>query len=403
MPATTPAASAAVNHSATRSIAAVCLALAAVAAPQFAQADAANYAKALDGTTWVLSKGTDGTSSGTGALIDAEKKLVITNAHVVGDSRTAVIFFRDLKDGRPVVEKKHYLENVKTIGVRGRVVAVDRSRDLALVQLERLPEGVKAIELAAESTRPGTEVDSVGNPGASEALWVYTSGTVRSVYKKQFRTGAGEHEFTVIETQSPLNTGDSGGPMVGPDGKLVGVVQAIAKKGSLIGYCVDIVEVKQFLASPWKPAPLPVADVLSHTGLEHSKHETGHFKVAVPLEGGAKQSVFVTKDFEYYERADIRKVWALAATLKSAPTAETSLRLLEQSARTKIGAWAVERDAEGRSLLIYIVKVDATATADSLASTLRYTAKIAAAMGKELQPKKSDQTPSETLASWLGD
>jgi hypothetical protein len=43
-------------------------------------------------------------------------------------------------------------------------------------------------------------------------------GHVRSVYKKQFRTGAGDHDFNVVETQSPINTGDSGGPVVNSAG-----------------------------------------------------------------------------------------------------------------------------------------------------------------------------------------
>ena len=36
-------------------------------------------------------------------LVDAEKKLMVTNFHVVGDSRTAIIFFPELQAGRPVV------------------------------------------------------------------------------------------------------------------------------------------------------------------------------------------------------------------------------------------------------------------------------------------------------------
>lgn len=367
-------------------------------------ADASNYRRALDSTTWVLSKSSEGTSSGTGVLVDAEKRLVVTNAHVVGDSRTAVIFFRDLKGDRPIVEKKHYLSNVKKLGVRGRVVAVDRKRDLALVELEKLPAAAKAIELAGESTRPGESLDSIGNPGASDALWVYTSGKVRAVYTKQFRTGAGEHDFRVIETQSPLNTGDSGGPVVGPDGKLVGIVQAISKKGSLISYCVDISEVKEFMASDWKPAPLPIAEVLAKTDLTHEKHETGHYRVQVAVEGGAQQEVFVGKETEYYGRVDLRKIWSLAATVEPKDLSYESTRaLLEQSARTKLGAWSIESDGQGKILLIYLAKIDATATADSLASVVEYTGKITAAMKKELEPKKTAQAASDTLEDWLAD
>lgn len=379
-------------------------AIAVLTAADSARADADNYRKALDSTTWVLSKNSDGTSSGTGVLVDAEKRLVVTNAHVVGDSRSAVIFFRDMKGDRPVVEKSHYLKNVKKLGVRGRVVAVDRKRDLALVELERLPESAKAIELADDSTTPGTSIDSIGNPGASDALWVYTSGKVRSVYTKRFRTGAGEHEFKVVETQSPLNSGDSGGPVVGSDGKLIGIVQAISKKGSLISYCVDITEVKEFLASDWKPAPLPIAEVLAKTDLKHEKHESGHFKVTVATAKTGDQDVFVTKETEYYGRADVRKVWSLAATMAAKDLEMDAMRkLLEQSARTKLGGWSLETDGAGNLLLIYVTKIDATATPDSLASIVEYTGKITAAMRKELEPKETAEAASTTLENWLAE
>ena len=193
--------------------------------------------------------------------------------------------------------------------------------------------------------------------------------------------------------------------MVDPNGKLVGIVQAIAKKGSLISYCVDITEVKDFLASPWKAAPLPVNEVLALSGLEYEKHESGHFKIDVKIdekdEKSASQEVFVTKDIEYYERADVRKIWSLAATTPTAPSAETALRLLQQSARTKIGSWSIEQDPQGQFLMIYVVKLDATATADTLRSTVEYTAKITESMSKELQPKAEAKTASDTLDSWL--
>jgi serine protease Do len=369
-----------------------------------ALADAANYRKALDSTTWVLSKNSEGTSSGTGVLVDAERKLVVTNAHVVGENRSAVIFFRALKDDRPIVEKKHYLENVRKLGIRGRVVAVDRKRDLALVELDRLPEGAKAIELADKSTGPGEGVDSVGNPGTiTDPLWVYTSGTVRAVYKKQFRTGAGEHEFMVVETQSPLNSGDSGGPVLDASGKLTGIAQSVAKRGKLISYCVDISEVKDFMSSPWKAAPLPASEVLDQSGMTYETHASGNFLIDMPLKGDKTQRVFVTKNTEYYERADVRKIWSLAATTKEAPDAETSMRLLQQSARTKIGAWTIEQDQQGNYMMIYVVKMDATATGEVLKSTVDYAAKITYAMSKELEPKKAEKSPSDTLASWLTD
>jgi serine protease Do len=369
-----------------------------------ARADAKIYQESLRSTTWVLTKVAGKTSSGTGVLVDAEKKLVITNFHVVGEARTAIIFFPDFKDEKPVVSRSHYVDNVKTIGIRGRVVAVDRKRDLALVQLDKLPEGAKPIKLAEKSASPGEPVESIGNPGSSDALWVYTSGTVRSVYKKQFRTGAGEHEFIVVETQAPINTGDSGGPVVNSAGELVAIAQAIAPNARLVSYSVDVNEVRGFMNGPWKPAPLPIGDILTTAELEFKQHSSGHFEVSVKQGEKDKeaQTVFITKEVEYYEKADIRKVWALAGILKTAPKLDTTLKLLEQNGRTKLGSWNIERTEQGDHLVVYCAKLDATASPDAVRSTVEYVAKLATMMKKELAtPATTAQKASDGLEDWL--
>jgi hypothetical protein len=373
-----------------------------LAAARTASADAKVYQETLRSTTWVLTKVSGKTSSGTGVLIDAERKLVVTNFHVVGEARLAIIFFPALQDGKPIVSRKHYVDNVKTLGVRGRVLAVDRKRDLALIQIDKVPEGAQAIKMAAASAQPGEPVESVGNPGSSDALWVYTSGTVRSIYKKQFRTGAGDHDFTVVETQSPINTGDSGGPVVNAAGELVAISQAIAPSARLVSYSVDILEVRQFLASPWKPAPLPVTDVLTAAELEYTQHPSGHYEVQFEQDDKQKQSVFITKDVEYYEKADTRKIWSLAATLKQAPKLDLTMKLLEQNGRTKIGAWSIEQTQQGEFLVLYCVKMDATASADAVRSTMEYVAKLTTVMKKELVPNTAKAASStDSLDDWL--
>lgn len=380
-----------------------CLAAAALVQPRAAQADAEIYRQTLRSTTWVITKGSEGTSSGTGVLVDAQRKLVVTNAHVVSDARNAVIFFPDMKNDRPVVERTHYLKNVKTLGIRGKVVAVDKKRDLALIELDKLPETAAPVIMADESAGPGEDVDSIGNPGATDALWVYTSGTVRTVYLKKFRTGAGEHEFTVVETQSPINSGDSGGPVVNTEGKLVAIAQAVSPKARLVSYCVDIGEVKAFINSPWKPAPLPVTEILDATDLTFEKHDSGHYQVDFDgSDKDTKQTVYISKDVEYYERADIRKIWTFAETLTEQPSADIMMKLLGQSSRTKVGSWAIEQASDGNYLVMFVVKMDATASADAVQSTMEYVAKLAVSMKKELNSKEA-ATAGDTLANWLAE
>ena len=368
-----------------------------------ARADVEVYRKTLSSTAWVLAKSSGETSSGTGVLVDAEKKLLITNFHVVGEARTAVIFFPDMKDDKPIVTRQHYLTEVKKLGVRGRVIGVDRKRDLALVELDKIPEGITAVTLASTSIGPGEDVQSIGNPGTTDALWVYTSGTVRAVYEKTLTTATSEYSFQVVETQSPINAGDSGGPVVNNKGELVAISQAFSPKGRLVSYNIDISEVREFMASPFKPAPLPIVDVLKLAELEFRKHESGHLEVEFEQKDKVKQSVFITKDIEYYERADLRKVWSLAAVTTEAPTLDTTMRLLEQSSVTKLGAWSIERNTQGEYMYIYSVKLDATSSPDAVKSTMEYVAKLTSVSKKDFVTKETAKNAQETLDSWLAE
>lgn len=365
-------------------------------------ADSANYARTVGSTVWIITSDADNeTSTGTGVLVDAEKRIVLTNAHVVGDSRSAVVFFPETKNGELEVKRQHYLDNVVKLAQPGKVVAVDQRRDLALIQIPKIPEGVKAIELAETSVKPGSSTEVVGNPGGSDVLWVYTSGTVRSVYNKKFKSNHGEHDFRVVEIQSPIKPGDSGGPVVDAEGKLIAIAQSFSPENALVSYCVDITEIKALISSSWKQAPVPSKKLLQDAGIEHTANATGHYQVEQKLPGDKTQSVFVAKETEYFQRADVRKIWSLVSVTKEPPTAELAMRLLRQSSVTKIGSWAIEKNSTGEYMVIYVSKLDATAPDEAIKGTIEYVARIANAMSNDLAPKKTEKTATETLASWL--
>jgi S1-C subfamily serine protease len=197
-------------------------------------------------------------ATGTGSLIDAENKIILTNYHVVGESTDVRVLFpifnKDKDKDRPIAEREFYFDLVNTPGryIPGIVVLRLPKVDLALIKLQRIPDGAQVVKLARDSASPGQRVHSVGNPGASGALWVYTSGTVRQVYHKQFRAKMGENQLLdidarVVETQSPTNPGDSGGPLVNDRGELLGVTQGIAPNSQLMSTFIDLSEVKDVL------------------------------------------------------------------------------------------------------------------------------------------------------------
>ncbi len=367
-------------------------------------AHANNYSQMLKSTAWIITKDADKkTSTGTGVVIDIEKRLLVTNAHVVGDSRKAVVFFPQVKNGVPANQRKFYLQNAVKLGVQATVVSVDPKRDLALLELPSIPDSIEAVELADQSELPGSDIDIVGNPGDGNSLWVYTGGTVRSIYNKKFRSSYGEHEFRILETQSPIKQGDSGAPVVNEAGKLIGIAQSFSPSSPLVSYCVDVSEIKAFLQKAWKPAPLPTRELLNQADLEHSVHASGHYQIDKTIPGGRKQSVFVAKNTEYYQRADVRKVWSLAMTLEQAPDSELLMRVLRQNGSTKIGSWAVEKAEGQKYMLIFVAKLDASASHHTLAATVDYVARLTDGLEKDLAKKTAQAKSKQTLANWLAD
>ncbi len=183
------------------------------------------YRKALRATVLVMTKD----SLGTAWLVDRQSRLFITNHHVVGSNKRVEIVFPRFSKGRVVAERSAY-RKVRTL--RARVLRADVKRDLALLRLETaLPSGVAPLKLASREPSPGASLHSVGNPGVSGALWVYTQGTVRSVYHRTWRSRGGkgkvsQHSSRVVEMQSSVNPGDSGGPVMNGLGEVVGVVQS---------------------------------------------------------------------------------------------------------------------------------------------------------------------------------
>jgi Tfp pilus assembly protein PilF len=216
--------------------------LAACGRPAGAQ-DTDVYARTLRSTALILTP----TGGGTGWVVDADRGLLVTNEHVVSrHGEVEVIFPEYGTDGRPIAEPAKYGAR----RLKAEVIDADGPRDLALIRLrDRPPAGVAALKFADREPRPSERVHSIGNPDASGALWVYSTGTVRQVYRKEWHYADGPaREARVLEMQSPINPGDSGGPVVNDAGELVGVVSGKKPDAALMSWCIAAADAKGYLA-----------------------------------------------------------------------------------------------------------------------------------------------------------
>jgi S1-C subfamily serine protease len=237
--------------------------LSAALAPAAAQKDkpapANVYKSWVKSVAWVvIPKSPTQVATGSASLIDLSERLILTNYHVVRDDESAFVFFPQFdKNGVVLNDRTHYLRQVAAGGgPKGKVIAKDPKRDLAVIKLDALPKGVPAIRLARDGVGPSDRIHCIGNPGVSGGLWSYTPGDVKNVVPIKMRTrsrNAPADSFEVdaymIENTAPTNEGDSGGPVLNDAGEQVGVTQGYAsgEGARAISYAVDLREIKQFL------------------------------------------------------------------------------------------------------------------------------------------------------------
>jgi hypothetical protein len=275
-------------------------------APVGAQDDAAKiYQTTLKSTVWIhASAGAGRLATGSGSLIDRDKRLVLTNFHVVGNQNSVKVFFPAYNQMRVVAERDYYTERQDRLAIRGIVLARDPRVDLALVQLERLPENTPALTVASKGVEPGQTIHSIGNPGTSGALWVYTPGKVRQVYHKRWQAEADNRilrfEAQIIETDSATNPGDSGGPLVNDHGELVGVTQGLSTQARLLSTFIDLSEVTKFLQARPNASPAESATKLRAPAKDGALplKDAGKFFSAEAVKLANEESAALAKKFD---------------------------------------------------------------------------------------------------------
>ncbi|MBI3356798.1 MAG: trypsin-like peptidase domain-containing protein [Nitrospirae bacterium] len=162
-------------------------------------------------------------SGGTGSIIQADG-LVLTNAHVIIEEKTGKPYPRlsvFLKPKRVTGDPKVDLALIR----RARAVAYSSPLDLALLKLEGVSGPLPTIGLSeTDRTRIGDRVLAIGHPEQG-GLWTLTTGVI-SAEVDNFNGVKGKHVF---QTETSLNRGNSGGPLVDSEGHMVGVNTAIAR------------------------------------------------------------------------------------------------------------------------------------------------------------------------------
>lgn len=158
------------------------------------------------------------TSLGSGVIIDGERGLILTNAHVIQRSGTIKVVLQDERE------------------YEARIIGADPDSDLAVLKIEPR-EKLPSIAMGSSGDLMiGETVIAIGNPfGFSHTV---TTGVI-SALNRSIRTD--ERVFQdFIQIDASINPGNSGGPLLNINGELIGINTAIYAKAQGIGFAIPI-------------------------------------------------------------------------------------------------------------------------------------------------------------------
>ena len=164
---------------------------------------------------------------GSGFVVD-EDGLIVTNRHVIGEARRLKV---EGSDGRvhEVVE----------------VFAHDTKLDLAVLRVAT--RGLKPLALGdSEAAKQGEPIVAMGNP---EGL---AYSVVEGVISEAQRDVDGQ---SMIQVAIPIERGNSGGPLLDRQGRVLGVLTLKSARTENLGFAMPSAALKKLLA---KPNPIPM-------------------------------------------------------------------------------------------------------------------------------------------------
>jgi len=166
------------------------------------------------------------TSLGSGVIIDGDRGLILTNAHVIQRSGTITVALMDRRE------------------YKARIVGADPDSDLAVLKIDS-KENLPSIAMGeSDDLMIGETVIAIGNPfGFSHTV---TTGVVSAVHRSIRAEDRVYHDF--IQIDASINPGNSGGPLLNINGELVGVNTAIYAKAQGIGFAIPISKAKKIVA-----------------------------------------------------------------------------------------------------------------------------------------------------------
>lgn len=191
------------------------------------------YANVSDGVVRIETTACAGGGVGSGFLVG--RNLVATVAHVVDEAESVVI----KTDAR---------------SLPATVIGIDPRREVALLRTDEPLRG-HVFTLAPYDPPVGAEVAAIGFPLAGDKS--LTRGSVSGLGRVIQSDFDGQPLTGLIQTDTAVNPGNSGGPLLDAQQRVVGLVEAKRTDADSIAYAVPSGTASSLVAG-WRRTPAPV-------------------------------------------------------------------------------------------------------------------------------------------------
>lgn len=186
----------------------------------------------VDGVALIIGDG----RLASGAII-SRKGHILTNWHAVHQNNNMKIII--LGDGD--VDDNTY---------QFQIIKHSQSQDLALLKLINPPSNLNVLNLSRIVPKVGEQVHAIGHPEGE--MWSYSLGYIsqhRDDYEWSYDDSGKSFTADVYQMQTPINEGNSGGPLLNKFGNIVGINSFGLETKQGLNYAVSVKEIIKFLAN----------------------------------------------------------------------------------------------------------------------------------------------------------
>ena len=196
---------------------------------------AAIYARRAPGVVTIyVDLGSGGQTQGSGFVVDG-KGTILTNAHVVTN-------VAEEATGSVRGAQKLFVEFRDRDRVPAKIVGWDLFSDVAVVRVDPRDHALAAVPLGnSAAVVVGTPVAAIGSPFNEQSS--LSVGVVSAVDRTIDSLTSGYTVADAIQTDAPINHGNSGGPLFDAKGRVIGInsqIRSTSGAGEGIGFAIPI-------------------------------------------------------------------------------------------------------------------------------------------------------------------